>query len=241
MELARYSKKRKFSAGSKYTGGGMGMRGYASEVGRRPFVSKPEKKVIDIQNSISVSSTPTIIPLTDISQGSTAGTRNGNDVKPVSMQVRWSVLCSTTDSYNSVRFLIVQGRDWRVGDPASTDLQANGSQDMLTPLEWHKKARFAILYDSGAVRTRTINVYSGSSPYIVFHHDHHKKLKELPRGSDAINIKLAGRKNVVNRIKFDGTTATTGSGRFWLMVCSDSTAIQHPTVEYYIRTVYRDI
>lgn len=215
---------------------------------RRRVVKRPltilktpllEKKYHDVNYAASISSAGVVVPLSDIIQGDTNTNRDGTKILPVSMQVRWEVLSG--DVENAVRFILFQAREWTVGTPAVADILDLSGNPGIDPLAKNKKGNYGFIYDSGIVRVKKTYFSIGDVDMTFSHLDHHPGITFFPRGSDALNFKLTKKKNLKNRVAYDGSTATTGSGRFFVMIISGSGLVPHPTAYINTRFVFRDV
>lgn len=108
-----------------------------------------EYKCHDVNdNLVSVNQTPTIIQLTNIPQGSTAITRDGNQIKITANYLRFNIIGGS--SANSLfRLMLVQDKQTNQAVYTIGDLLATGdaNSNITSPLNIDNKYRFTVLYD----------------------------------------------------------------------------------------------
>lgn len=155
--------------------------------------------------------TGTITSISDISQGDTDVTRDGDQVYIRSLEFSWEV--SVGDTYNIVRLLVVQW--FPATTPAVTDiLLTNGSNDgVLSPYNHDSRFQFKVLYD------RKIHVNT-----------------DMPNRS----LKFRLYKNFrYRRIQYIGG-GTTGQNKIYIIKISDSGAAPNPTMANFGKLNFSD-
>lgn len=149
---------------------------------------------------------------------------NGQRVFPKSLKVRWKAMVATStpsDSYNVIRFLIVQFfSDGNVTNPFAF-LEANGyvgtTGAPFAPRLWQNKPYMKILYD----HTDTLVNDSASGDYV------HNYEAYIP-GSKLRSVEFLSNSNVAHK------------GRIFFCAVSDSTAANHPHLLGAFEMVYVD-
>ena len=180
-----------------------------------------EKKFFDVSaNALSVTSTATIVNLSNIAEGSDYNTRDGNSILMQSLQWRATIVGNQNSSGRQiVRIIVFRDNDQRGTDPALSDLLENtaGGFVIQSPLLHYVNRRFAVLSDK---------VYS-----IVINGDtavrHIKKFIKFPPST---------------HVKYQGTTGADGSNwegaLYAAFVSTDAT--NAPNMDYYFRLRFTD-
>lgn len=172
---------------------------------------KMERKFHDVSSTaVGVNYSWSYTKLSDVSQGDTDVTRDGDAIMPTSLEFNYQLICG--DTTNIFRILIVR---CKLGDTTSDYFAVNNSTlAPLSPFVHDTRSDFEVLYDS------THNLDS------VSHNSITKR----------VMLKLAPSK----QIQFTGGTTTYGKNGLYLLLCSDSSAVAHPTISYYSRLNFLD-
>lgn len=210
----RMSFKRKRNSWSRY-GAKAGSLAYKAYKGVRWIqrLINVEKKFFDIVSAPTVSTTPSIISLSNIAQGNDYNQRDGNSILIQSMLLRALITLNSMAATSIIRLVLFVDNDQRGTDPAATDLfESVGS--LTTPLNHNVASRFNVLMDKFV--SLSIN------------------------GNRSMTFKRFFKYN--RHIKYTGTTgadATAYEGAIFLLLWS-SEVTNVPTVDYSFRLRYTD-
>lgn len=183
-----------------------------------------EKKYFDNTVAYDTNTTASVTCLTNMAQGDTNITRNGNSIALKSLQVHGYWQGDTGVPSEQCRVMIVRDNDNLGGTaPAITDvLEASG---VLQLRNKNTPKRFTMLYD---------HIYTGSSDSPVKKLDYFKKFKMLKdrQGNPTKSV----------RCLFDGTTANdyTRGHIFLIAVGNTATASTTSTLQLHTRIRYYD-
>ncbi len=159
-----------------------------------------------------VSSAGGIVELSNMAQGSTGETRDGNLIVLKSFSLKGEVVIG--DTTNVLRVIIFRFKE--IDDPIITDiLETTGAHAVRSAYNYDKRKLYDILYDR-RFRMDVANV------------------------NPLISIKLFGKKLGSKAVQFD-TDTTSGTNKLWMLRVSDSGAVPNPTMNYYSETAYKDI
>lgn len=179
----------------------------------------PEKKYYDTTVNSSIGFTPVFYNLTQISQGTTSYNRVGDDIQLLSIYIRLKL--SIYDTTNIFRVVLFQWFDDGIDDaPAwekifqypSTTAPTVPNQ-LMSPLAIDKNQnKFKILFDK----------------YFKLDVDDQEEIMEL-----------FYKKNFNKKILYK-SGSNFGLNHIYLMLVSDSEAVNHPTAAGYLRVRYTD-
>lgn len=174
-----------------------------------------EKKWYTSHTAVDISQTGNIDWLSQIPQGDTDLTRDGDQCRLTSLSFKGNLIAASTDGTNTVRIIIFKWNDNNIVSAPDLDdiLTATGTGEV--PLGMYQQdnvrsKRFNILYDK---------LYSLD--------DFHPQT--------IINTKIKMR----SPINFNGG-GTTGRGHIYLLYVSNSNATPHPTLNYAFKFVFTD-
>lgn len=180
-----------------------------------------EDKIFDsAQGQIGISNAGTFVDLTDIQQGTGITQRLGNQiyVKKISYNLKFT----RADSDNTLRVMLLKWMEGSAINPPATNQVLDGvgifapADTPFYQLNWVnlKQGWFKVIQDYRVnVDGIKANVYINKSSTVT-------------RPNQKVNYRLNG--------------AQDGTGKFYLYLVSDSTAIAHPVVTLYTRTVFED-
>lgn len=171
-------------------------------------IVNPERKYFDVPINTAPDTNASITCLTNMAQGDTTITRNGNSVALKSLQVDGIISWDSTNPTERVRVMMVRDNDNLGGTaPAITDIleSANiiGLRNKNTP------KRFTVLYDK---------LHTCNTSQLTKHISYYKKFKMLKDKK--------GNPTVSQHLYFDGATANdyTRGHIFLIMLGSTATA-----------------
>lgn len=153
-----------------------------------------------------------------VGQGAASNQRIGDDIEVSYIQFKYDWFIA--DSYNIVRVLVFQ---WALDDastvPTVADIlgTASGAAPYNALLNFNNRDKYKILYDKRLLLQST-STGSVSTPF----------------SSGTITCRPSHKKMLYN------TGATTGRYMIYTLLCSDSSAVGHPTISVIPRIVYRD-
>lgn len=172
-----------------------------------------EKKFKDVQGNYNQGTTPTVVHLTPIAEGSGPSERNGITVKASSMMFR--AFCKINASATTpctFRVLIIEDTQNDGSSPAFSDVISGGG--IISPLNKDRVPRFKVICDQ---------IYS------------------LTPGASASSLReFKCFRKIHNHIRYSAGLGTdTRAGQFYLMTVSDD-ATNTPAFRYYSRISYLD-
>jgi len=171
-----------------------------------------EKKYSASYTNVSVSSAGNVFGLTEVTQGDTDQTRDGDQLTLTSLQLRWQAIIGDTANY--VRVIVFQWLANSVPTINSVLLSLPLGGEVLSPYNHDTRYVFRVLYDKTVLLT---NVGKPSSEvYDV-------RLIKFPR----------------NRVQYEAG-GTTGTNKIYCITLSDSGAVSHPAVNMYWKTNFKD-
>ncbi len=162
-----------------------------------------------------------LVQLTNMGQGNTDATRNGNQITLKKLEMRLQLILASAASSSQIRVMIVKDKQTN-GAGISVDklLESVANlQSLISPLESDNLKRFAILYDRVHVLNRPgISAVQSNVKYV-------SKFKKL-------NM----------RIQYNGTgttiTALNSNSLSLLFISNEPT--NEPTVDFFVRLSYID-
>lgn len=154
---------------------------------------------------------------------STSSHRIGNTIIPVAIQMNYTINCA--DSYNVFRVILFQwlinsDESPTVGDIVMGTGTANSTLQMYN---YHNKNNYKILYD----QTHILSTNAGNNYTVVRH-------VRIP------NSKLKIKRWVYEGDNENGFSAKLQKGGIYYMLCSDSTIVPHPTINWSCRLLFTD-
>ncbi len=105
-----------------------------------------ERKFHDVSISAGISNTGTFTNLSNIATGDTNITRNGNSIKAVSLQARWTLTINAAATETVVRAIWFRDNEQDGVDPTQVEL-LGASADIRSLLDLNSFGRFTILKD----------------------------------------------------------------------------------------------
>lgn len=109
-----------------------------------------EEKIFDVDGTggpTTITSTPTVINLSNIAQGTDWYQRVGDSIRPLTFRFAYNSLGSTATVGNMLRILVVQDKENQGVDPTMGDVLAGLGTPILAPPHPLYKQRFRILFD----------------------------------------------------------------------------------------------
>lgn len=187
-----------------------------------------ENKCWDVDGStgVTVTSTPSVINLSNIAQGSDYVNRQGDSILAQSIEFRCRVVGNPLVNGHNMRVLIVRDKLQRGVDPVLGDVLQGGSEPTVQPYLEPQEGRFDILYDE-IVNLNHVEENSGVSTTAYI-----PQRKVLPS--------LIRKWN--QHIKYQNTTGADGSnwiGGLYLMAVSGD-ASNGPSLRYTFRLRFTD-
>lgn len=188
-----------------------------------------EEKTWDVDGSggVTVTSTATVVNLSNIAQGDDYGNRSGDSILCQRLEFRARLQGNAATSMNSCRVLIVQDRANRGVDPVIGDVLQGGTNPTLQPYLEPQSGRFVVLYDEHIRMSNTVGLAASgtSTDYIP------------------ANVVLPSMIRKWNQhIKYQGATGADGSnwaGALFLMAISTD-ATNGPSLGYTFRLKFTD-
>lgn len=172
---------------------------------------------VDVKQNIgTINTTTSIVPtfsaFANVGQGDTSLLRQGDQIIPMSID-GWLEFVAG-DATNTCRFIIFQFLlDNLASTPSQSEMLAYASYPSLAAANLLYRQKYHIVYDSGVLAV-SANDENGVR-----------------------RIKVRAHK--LRKIFFNGTL-TSGKNILYVMHCSDSSAVTHPTVRAELRTVFKD-
>jgi len=215
-----------------YTAGDVADYGYKAYQMAKSIVRliNVEEKVFDVDGTASattLTTTPTVVNLSNIAQGTDYFNRVGNSIKPLSIRIAWSSMGSNAAAYNRMRLMVVQDKENQGVDPTLGEVLAGLSQPILAPMNPETGRRFKVLLDTSEAYTNLVGpTTSGTSA------GYNPELKP----DQSITVKLGG------HIYYDDTAGADASnleGAIFLMAVSLD-ASTGPTMRYATRIIFTD-
>lgn len=214
----RFSKKSRTSRKSswynkKYSVGDVAMGAWKTAKYLKGLVNVEFKKY-DKSGTGTINSTGAITHITDIAQGDTDQSRNGNSLLLKSINLKFQIAMNGSSAGSIVRCLVFHDKQ-QVGDtsPSVSDvLDGDAVSPLLAPLNNLTVGRFSILFD---------------------------RMYKMGNSSDPIKIIKMYRK-CLSHVRFNGTASTDiqKNGLYFLLVSNEPTNV--PTVSYQSRLTFID-
>jgi len=209
-------------------------RGVQQQI-RRNIETKDHNEYATASEVSSTSWTP--ICLSDIAQGDTDNSRDGNQIDLFSLQGRVQFRSDPETLIGSqARFIIFQWKPHN-GDVAPTAARIlfdTTNLSLLSPIIRDRRQTFKILYDSGPVNilpqeAQWVNDTPADDTYVM----------ATPRYK-LFNINI-GRKKLLNKLIYSAES-TEGTNQVYIMFWGGVTAAQSdcPDIQYYLRLLYKD-
>lgn len=173
-----------------------------------------EKKYWPFNNNITVNTAGTLLHLTNISQGDTDVTRDGDMLRVNSIQITFSV--NNADAYNILRFVVFQWKPASNGattPPALGDIFLDTTNAVISPFNHDSRQNYRILMDRRCV--------TDSVQYPV-------KI-----------VKMFITRKFYRNIQYSSGT-TVASNNIYCWAVSDSGVSAHPAVTYSGKTSFTD-
>ncbi len=120
---------------------------------------------IDGTAGVAISTTPTVINLTNIPEGSEWYERSGNSVLGQHIEFRARIRADAATVGSTVRILLVCDKHQIGTDPVLGDVLNAGTSPLIQPLNYAAQDRFTILYDELVTLVPTA-YNSGTSSYV---------------------------------------------------------------------------
>ncbi len=189
-----------------------------------------EEKIFDVDGTAStttITSTPTVVNLSNIAQGTDYFNRIGNSIRPQTFRFAFSASGSSAVNGNMMRLLVVQDKENQGVDPTMGDVLAGLSTPILAPPNPETKQRFRILVDR-ALAFKNVPDLASSGTSTVYVLD---RLQP-----EVFEFRLGG------HIYYDDTAGADASnleGALFLMVASLDAA-NGPGLRYTSRLTFTD-
>jgi hypothetical protein len=130
-----------------------------------------EDKKFDVDGSagVTVTSTASVINLSNIAQGNDYNNRSGDSILGQAIEFRAKVSGNTATARNNIRIMVVVDRENHGADPVIGDVLQGGSSPFLQPMLATSANRFEVLYDEYIVITNAPGLASSgtSSDYVT--------------------------------------------------------------------------
>jgi len=185
-----------------------------------------EDKKFDVDGSagISVTTTPTVINLSNVAQGADYYQRDGDSILGQAIEFRGVVAGSNASTGSRIRIIILADRNMAGTDPVLGDVLQGGTEPTLQPMNVFAYSRFEILYDE-IVQLASKSTNVGGAAYIA----DRQLLPVLTRKWN-------------KHVRFQGTTgadANLSRNALFLMVVSDE-AVNAVNLKYTFRLHFTD-
>jgi hypothetical protein len=171
-----------------------------------------ETKIFDTASASSPDNAGTVIPLNLIAQGVDFQNRVGDSLKMQKLEFNFRItIGSGTKTF--VRMMVLRDLDNQGATPAVTDILQ--SADILAPKKYLNQDRFSVLVDEIS-SLNSVSIPNQVSEYDMAHEGH---------------------------IKFLGNTAAAasmGKGSLFLLLLSNESAVNAPSVGYWSRIYFTD-
>lgn len=155
-----------------------------------------------------------IVSLSDVAQGDTDNTRNGDSLFASSLGMRYHWVGA--DAYNTMRLIIFQWNQDDVPSVGDILLDVGVVSSCTENYNTDQASHYKIMYDHTITATQAVTGQGYSGPFMA------KKLR-VPR----------------SKIQFNGG-GTVGTGKIYYLALSDSAAASHPSLLFTSRLNYRD-
>lgn len=204
----KYAKRQYRGANSSY------VRKVAQQEAKKVVRKEIEVKEHDEINATTVSTTiNNTNPIQSIVRGTDANDFIGDKINPVGLYI--NMLAIAGDSYNTIRFLVIQDKDL-VGTPALSTVFENSTYPMTSALNTNYRHQYNVLVDK--TLALTTNGGGGALPLVRRFYIKGKRLRQ---------------------VRFN-STGNCNAGQLWIIMVSDSSTATHPSVELYTRLQFTD-
>lgn len=192
------------------------------------LVNVEEKKWdVDGSSGTVITSTASVVNLSNIAQGLDYFNRTGDSILGQSIEFRALLVGSSAVERNRIRILIVCDHDNRGTDPVIGDVLQGGSQPSIQPYNALSGNRFAVLYDELVTLNNAVGLAaSGTSTTYI---------------QDQSILPVLKRK-WNKHLRYIGTTGADASnyeGALFMMAISDQVT-NGPTLAYTFRLTFTD-
>lgn len=183
-----------------------------------------EKKYFDAVGTEDPSSTiPTLTHLSNITQGSSDVSRNGDSVGLKTMQVKYQIQWHASATVNdAVRVVIVIDKDNENGTPMTT-AQLMATTDLLSLRNMNFSRRFKVLHD---------DVYTINTTKNLIVKEYYKKFK---MGKDR-----QGNKTVMKHITWNNNDQTEERNHIYMLCFTNVSTENLPHITYFSRLRFYD-
>lgn len=209
-------KLRRFNPNKKKGGLNKVQKREVAQLANQNRLKRSEWKRHVVGGTINASTAGFFQSLTDLPQGDTDITRDGDQVEAYTVDLRYYAF--TQDATNLVRVILFQWvPNTAIATPTLADILLNaGTYDALAPYETDNHQMWKILYD----RTHSMAQTGAASANVT------KLIRK--------KIKVSRKK-----VQFEGGT-TDGTNKVYMLVISDSGVANHPGITYVARVNYLD-
>lgn len=184
-----------------------------NSIASKAISRRAEKKYyLHSNGSSSISDTGYIWPLSDVPQGDTDQTRNGDSLYLRTVRILGDVRAG--DTTNACRVIVFQWLDDSTPTVASVLQTTSGVTAVFSPYLHDQRKKFRIMYD--------------------------KMFVVAANGNDAKVFDTKYLRPPIKKVAFTAAT-TTGSNKIFLLLISDSTAVTHPALTHYSKVTYDDM
>lgn len=211
MAYGRYKRMRRYRRKPQYAR--KPSKQFARKV-RKVMQSVQEKKYWPYTSNISVSSAGYLLHLTNIAQGDSDTTRDGDALNLKSILINLSAAAG--DTYNIMRYTIFQwlpSSSLSVATPTLGDIYQDTTTPVISTFAHDSRKNYRILYDTSF----TVDT------------DFPNKVK---------HIRIYGKK-LIRQVQYVGGTVV-GNNNVYMWAVSDSGAATHPSVTYVGKTNFTD-
>lgn len=190
-------------------------------IAKQVLLGQQEKKYFDTDVQVSPSSTYILQDLSNIPQGDTDVSRDGDKIMIKSLHLRG--LIAVGDTTNFVRIIVYQ---WHPSDvtlsPTANLVLSDLTSPLNTPYNHDNGKMYSIFYD------RLIALGSNSQQTVA--------IEKIWRFGNKLDRRLKWVNQSIDYVA--GTTG--GSDKLFLLIVSDSGGIPHPAAELFFRLIYTD-
>ena len=181
----------------------------------------PELKFTDVDEITTVSSTGEVWWISGTTQGTTQITHIGRRICLHSILIRRRAFLYpavvTQENYTAIRFIVfIDNLEAKSALPTITDVLSGSN--VLSPLNKSNATRFRVLYDE----LITLSIYGPGTQSGYFY-------KRFPPGTKYAEFQAN-----------TGAATDAGKGHIYVLQLSDSTAVDHPSSDFYSRVQYCD-
>lgn len=169
-----------------------------------------EKKMYEIQNTLTPATTGTVVALANPAQGDTDITRDGDSIKPLNLHIKLLARFNSSATRSGLRVTIVRTKYERAVQPTLLTVFGSSTPALVANKDWDNRFDTKILYD------RVFRLDAEHEQFMV----------------DKM-IRLDG------HIQFDGGSTDTNNGGIFMLVYSDE-ATNYPSLLYQTRMIFVD-